>query len=283
MGPQGFSTEGLVTLAVDWAGARTPIGWIEPALVPLWMAQRADRCAFDGGAVRPTLVVPADSALFTTVARAALAEGLFGGWRDELFDVFLPGTGQPIFALERSAFRLFGIQSQAAQLIGYRPDGAVWVARRSQSKAIDPGLLDTLVGGGVRAGESPTQTLWREASEEAGLTPEQTAHAVACREFELWRRVAPGVQNERVTVFTLVVEPDWTPVNTDGEVDSFLCLDSTALEQRLAAGEFAYEAALSIRAAQAAQASQAAQVAQVAQTAHAQRAQETRSSLHDEF
>jgi hypothetical protein len=46
-------------------------------------------------------------------------------------------------------------------------------------------------------------------------------------------------------------------VNTDGEVDSFLCLDSTALERRLAAGEFAYEAALSIRAAQAAQAERA--------------------------
>jgi hypothetical protein len=53
-------------------------------------------------------------------------------------------------------------------------------------------------------------------------------------------------------VFTLVVEPNWIPVNTDGEVDSFLCLDPTALDQRLAAGEFAYEAALSIRAAQAA-------------------------------
>jgi len=283
MGPQGFSTESLVTLAVDRAGVQTPIGWVEPALVALWMTQCGLPCGFDARSMRPTLVVAADSLLFTTVARAALAQGMLTGWRDELFDVILPRTGQPIFALERSAFRLFGLQSQAAQLIGYRPDGAVWVARRSQSKAIDPGLLDTLVGGGVRAGESPTQTLLREASEEAGLTPEQTVRAVACREFELWRRVAPGVQNERVTVFTLVVEPDWTPVNTDGEVDSFLCLDSTALEQRLAAGEFAYEAALSIRAAQAAQAAQVAQVAQVAQTAQAQRAKETTSSLHDEF
>ena len=274
MGPQGFSTEGLVTLALNWAGVQTPIGWVEPELVPLWQAQRAGRCAFDGGAICPTLVVPADPALFTTVARAALTQGLFGGWRDELFDVLVPGTGQPIFALERSAFRLFGLQSQAAQLIGYRPDGAVWVARRSQSKAIDPGLLDTLVGGGVRAGENPTQTLLREASEEAGLAPEQTARAVGCSEFSLWRRVAPGVQHERVTVFTLAVEADWIPVNTDGEVDSFLCLDSTALDQRLASGEFAYEAALSIRAAQAAQAAQAAR---------AQRATNIPSSPHDEF
>jgi hypothetical protein len=80
---------------------------------------------------------------------------------------------------------------------------------------------------------------------------------VAYREFELWRRVAPGVQHERVTVFTLLVEPDWMPVNADGEVDSFLCLDPIALEQRLATGEFSYEAALSIRAAQGAQVAKA--------------------------
>jgi len=257
MGPQGFSTEGLVTLAVDWAGAQTPIGWVEPALVALWITECGLPRGFDAQVMRPTLVVAADPLLFTTVARAALAQGMLSGWRDELFDVIIPSSGQRIFTLERSAFRLFGLQSQAAQLIGYRPDGAVWVARRSQSKAIDPGLLDTLVGGGVRAGESPTQTLLREASEEAGLTPDQTALAVCCSEFTLWRRVAPGVQNERVTVFTLAIESDWIPVNTDGEVDSFLCLDSSALEQRLAAGEFAYEAALSIRAAQAAQAERA--------------------------
>jgi 8-oxo-dGTP pyrophosphatase MutT (NUDIX family) len=267
---------GIVATAAT-AGAQTPIGWVEPALVALWMTQCGLPCAFDAQAMRPMLVVAADPLLFTTVARAALAQGMLTGWRDELFDVIIPGTGQPIFALERSAFRLFGLQSQAAQLIGYRPDGAVWVARRSQSKAIDPGLLDTLVGGGVRAGESPTQTLLREASEEAGLTPEQTARAVACREFELWRRVAPGVQNERVTVFTLAVEPDWTPVNTDGEVDSFLCLDSIALEQRLAGGEFAYEAALSIWAAQAAQAAQAVQAAKT------ERATRAPLSKHGEF
>ena len=256
MGPLGFSTEGLVTLAVNWAGALTPIGWVEPALVPLWTAAHAHRCVFDGCAMRPTLIVPADPVLFTAIARCAVAQGILVGWRDELFDVIVPGTGERIFELERSAFRLFGLQSQAAQLIGFRPDGAVWVARRSHSKAIDPGLLDTLVGGGVRAGESATQTLLREASEEAGLTPDQTARAVGCSEFELWRRVAPGVQHERVTVFTLVVDPDWIPVNSDGEVESFLCLDPIALEQSLADGEFAYEAALSIRAAQAARAAQ---------------------------
>jgi len=257
MGQPGFSTEDLVVLAVNWAGVQTPIGWTEPERVPLWIAQQAHACVFDERSIRPTLVVPAESALFTAVAHTAFSHGFFTGWRDELFDVIVPSTGQPIFQLERSAFRLFGLQSQAAQLMAYRPDGSVWVARRSHSKAIDPGLLDTLVGGGVRAGELATQTLLREAQEEAGLTPDQTARAVPCREFELWRRVAPGVQHERVTVFTLVVESDWVPVNTDGEVDSFLCLDPPALEQRLAAGEFAYEAALSIRAAQFARAVQA--------------------------
>ena len=159
MGPQGFSTESLVTLAVNWAGTLTPIGWVESELVPLFIAQQEYPCVCDGRSIRPTLVVPADPALLTAIARRAVAQGMLVGWRDELFDVIVPVTGQRIFELERSAFRLFGLQSQAVQLIGFRPDGAVWVARRSYSKSIDPGLLDTLVGGGCAR--------WRECNADA--------------------------------------------------------------------------------------------------------------------
>ena len=43
----------------------------------------------------------------------------------------------------------------------------MWIARRSPAKAIDPGMLDNLVGGGVAAGQTITTTLIKEAWEEA--------------------------------------------------------------------------------------------------------------------
>ena len=273
MVPQGFTTSGLVTLAVDLPAGVTPIGWVECELAALWCAQDQEARWQDGpdgysppgdGRVAPVgptgsgfeagsprLVVRPDPGLFTAIARAALARGALTGWRDELFDVTVPSTGERLFTLERSAFRLFGLRSQAAQLVAYRPDGSVWVARRSRTKAIDPGLLDTLVGGGVSAGENAAQTLLREAGEEAGLTRIQTAQARCSAVFELLRRATQGVQHEQVVVFELEVDVHWRPHNGDGEVEAFLCLDAPEIARRIAAGEFAYEAGLSLEAVQA--------------------------------
>ena len=46
---------------------------------------------------------------------------------------------------------------------------AMWIARRSPTKAIDPDLLDNLVGGGIAAGQSVPTTVVKEAWEEAGI------------------------------------------------------------------------------------------------------------------
>ena len=45
-----------------------------------------------------------------------------------------------------------------------------WIARRSPHKAVDPNKLDTLVGGGISAGEQIWEAAKREGREEAGLT-----------------------------------------------------------------------------------------------------------------
>ncbi len=43
----------------------------------------------------------------------------------------------------------------------------MWIARRSPTKPIDPGMLDNLVGGGLAAGLTVAQTLVKEGWEEA--------------------------------------------------------------------------------------------------------------------
>ena len=106
------------------------------------------------------------------------AEGLIVAWRDEAFPLFTV-QGDPVgVAIERAATRFWGSLTLGAHCNGYVADehgkpAFLWIAQRSFSKATDPGKLDNLVGGGVPAGQSPRDTVVREAWEEAGLTPPQ--------------------------------------------------------------------------------------------------------------
>lgn len=99
--------------------------------------------------------------------------GLLHGWRDEKFDV-CDDAGKVLFALERAAFRPFGLMSQAVHLNGLvQTDGGwhFWIGRRSPHKAVDPDKLDNLVVGGIASGETPFEAVCRESEEEAGLMP----------------------------------------------------------------------------------------------------------------
>jgi 8-oxo-dGTP pyrophosphatase MutT (NUDIX family) len=94
----------------------------------------------------------------------------------------------------------------------------MWIARRSPTKATDPGKLDNLIGGGVPMGQTPWDTLVREGFEEAGLSSAQMARATPGRVIELDRDVPEGRQFERLHVFDLQLTEAECPVNQDGEV-----------------------------------------------------------------
>ena len=67
-----------------------------------------------------------------------------------------PVGPMPLCALERAAFRPFGLMSQAVHLNGLveTEDGLrFWIGRRSPHKAVDPNKLDNLTGGGISSGE----------------------------------------------------------------------------------------------------------------------------------
>jgi 8-oxo-dGTP pyrophosphatase MutT (NUDIX family) len=111
----------------------------------------------------------------------------------------------------------------------------VWIARRSPTKATDPGKLDNLIGGGVPLGQTPRETVHREGWEEAGLRAEQMRGLQPGRVVRLLRDIPEGLQREWVHVYDLALPEGTLPRNQDGEVAE-LTLHPLADALALAAG-----------------------------------------------
>jgi 8-oxo-dGTP pyrophosphatase MutT (NUDIX family) len=187
------------------------------------LAAFADVFRRDGAALRfaPRLNDAAErSEAVAGVTAQLAAEGALTAWRDELYAV-APGLGAPPwFLLERAAARYFGVPTHAAHVNGLVQAGSetlMWLARRSATKSIDPGLLDNLVGGGIAAGTSVPQTIVKEAWEEAGIAAGVAAGACAAGTLEIFREQPDGIQRETLHVFDLWLAPDFVPRNQDGE------------------------------------------------------------------
>ena len=217
---------------------KTAIGSLEPALA---------RRLHDAGLLAATgagwcVAAAVDTAL-AAIARWLAAEGLASRWRDELLAV-TDAEGRTVGAIERAAVRPLGITTFAVHLVGCGPDGRYWLQQRALDKATDPGLWDTLMGGLVAAGESTLQTLERETWEEAGLRLADLEAVRPLGRLTVRRPVREGYMVEQIEMFRAVVPERLTPVNQDGEVMAFACLDAQTLCDQLAADAFTLEAAL---------------------------------------
>jgi 8-oxo-dGTP pyrophosphatase MutT (NUDIX family) len=218
----------LVPFVVDGVEA----GALEPARVERVRAF-ADVFAFDGRELSLVPALrdrPARDAAMARVARALAREGMLTAWRDELYPVAASFGTAPLFLLERAAARYFGIATHAVHVNGITVLGdgreAMWLARRSASKAIDPGMLDNIVGGGIAFGSDVSATLVKEAWEEAGLPATIASSAVYAGEARIHRWQPDGLQRETLFVHDLALPVDVIPVNQDGEVVAFRLADA---------------------------------------------------------
>lgn len=166
-------------------------------------------------------------------------------WRDELLDVYAGQTR--LGAIERAAMRPLGLHTRAVHLNAWTPDGRLWIARRALSKATDPGMWDTLVGGLVGSNESLDVALERECAEEAGLEPAQLRGRDPLRTvMRLRRRLPEGYQVEDLLVSACVLASDVQPANRDGEVMEIAALPAGEVVALIEAGEVTLEASLVI-------------------------------------
>lgn len=200
-------------------------------------------------AVELTAPGPERDEAFAEMNAALRAQGLVRAWRDEPFPLLSPASGRTLAVFERASARFWGSLTLGAHCNGWvagpqdRPE-AMWIARRSATKATDPGKLDNLVGGGVPWGQTPWDALVREGFEEAGLSPSQMARATPGRVIELNRDVPEGRQFERLHVFDLQLQADETPRNQDGEVAELHLWPVGEVFVRAATDEMTVDAAL---------------------------------------
>ena len=164
---------------------------------------------------------PARTRALAPVVAALADEGALTAWRDEQYACAPAFGAPPWFLLERAAARWFGIRTWAVHVNGLvEVDGAIamWFARRSPRKAIDPGMLDNLVGGGIAAGESVRAAVVRECAEEAGIAAPLAANAAHMGTFTVRREGVDGLQWETIFVHDLWLPAGFVPANQDGEV-----------------------------------------------------------------
>ncbi|MEX3930580.1 DUF4743 domain-containing protein [Paraburkholderia phymatum] len=200
------------------------VGWIRATDAPL-LARWPD--VFDIDAKSVTLApqfntIELRSAALGSVIGALAADGCIPGWRDETYAIRNAFDAPPLAYIERAASRFFGTMTYAVHLNGVveYEDRApqLWIARRSDTKATDPGMLDNVVAGGVGWGFSLTETIVKECWEEAGIPQEIAARAVAGRTAHLLQSLPEGTQAEQIFIYDLALPADFAPRNQDGEV-----------------------------------------------------------------
>ncbi|KAH8685011.1 hypothetical protein BGZ61DRAFT_356445, partial [Ilyonectria robusta] len=118
-----------------------------------------------------TDLVTSSAVAMTKLLRAAQDAGSFtklSNWPGEKF----PILGAPFpFAIDRAIAPYFGIVSTGVQLNVFSRGesgsiASIWIARRDANKPMYAGMLDNAVGGAVKHGEMPFESLVREAEEE---------------------------------------------------------------------------------------------------------------------
>lgn len=182
---------------------------------PQWVTVADDRVV-----LRPEL----ETVLERTQALDAIARGLAAGnflsaWRAETYAIASRFGDPPLAHLERAAARFFGIRTYSAHVNGLSAaaPAAMWIARRSPTKAIDPGMLDNLVAGGIASFCSVRETVLKEAWEESAIPAELARRATAAGVVHICCNRAEGLQVETIFVHDLELPADFAPRSIDGE------------------------------------------------------------------
>lgn len=173
--------------------------------------------ALDSFEARSTAVAP--------IVRALSDEGLLPGWRGELYPVAPGFSDPPLLRIERAAVPAFGVRACGVHMNGFvrKDDGLhMWIGRRAKDKPTFPGMLDNMVAGGQPLGIGLRENLVKECAEEANIPRSLAEEAVSVGAITYVAEAPEGLKPDVQFCFDLEVPADFTPENTDGELDDFM-------------------------------------------------------------
>jgi len=143
---------------------------------------------------------------------------------DEPYPVTAGDRNQAVMTLDRSAVPYFGLRSFGQHLNGFvrKSDGIhLWIARRARDRHIAPGKLDNMVAGGLPWHISLEKNLIKECAEEAGMDESLARQAVPTGTISYLAESDKGIKPDTLYCYDIELPDDFTPVCTDGEVESF--------------------------------------------------------------
>jgi 8-oxo-dGTP pyrophosphatase MutT (NUDIX family) len=150
---------------------------------------------------------------------------LLTGWRDEEFS-FIDEHAHERFRVERTFFRAFGFHSRAIHINGFTANQQLWLARRSNTKHIDPNLLDNITAGGISANETLLSCAYRELREEAGIGFELTQQLNPISSITVRRGLNDSsLHHETLYTYDLELPLIFQPQNQDQEVSDFVLVN----------------------------------------------------------
>jgi isopentenyldiphosphate isomerase len=123
-----------------------------------------------------------------------------------------------------TAVPYFGLRSFGQHLNGFvrKSDGIhLWIARRARDRHIAPGKLDNMVAGGLPWHISLEENLIKECAEEAGMDESLARQAVPIGAISYLAESDKGIKPDTLYCYDIELPDDFTPVCTDGEVESF--------------------------------------------------------------
>lgn len=157
--------------------------------------------------------------------------GVIDTWVNELYAITNHFGDEPAVLIERASVSYFGARGYGVHINGLveKNDGVyIWIAKRAKDKPFWPGSLDQIVAGGQPAGISLIENVIKESAEEAAIPESISAKAELMSEIH-YRGETHSEKNRGLNVDTLFnydlwLPDDFTPVNTDGEVDEFILM-----------------------------------------------------------
>lgn len=153
--------------------------------------------------------------------------------------------GQALGRVDRSFARVLGLITRSVHLV-LCTDQGVWIQQRARTKATDPGLWDTTVGGTCCDGETEQESLERELWEEAGLRLDALRRLRSVGWVSLQGPCLvdshPGYQMEHIACMAAHLDADRVPVNQDGEVEAFALVSLDQMRHMMRQGQFTRDA-----------------------------------------